>query len=371
MKKTLVLVGVAFVSILLIMLMGNIITIGEKITKVTGVVYLEYGFYALIAAFLLWLIIPPLYRIYRTPEFPVLAVEDKEEQMSEEDYRKKLLRFGNRLAGNCYYLKEETREAHELDFRKQLFEQSSAQDTEGLKKVLKDEIDQRLKKIDSRIMGYSTKVFLITTISQSGRVDFFSMMALNYRMIGEIIRTSGFRPTSTQLLKQYGWVIGASFFSYFLSDSISFNDQLIDMDAADLDTGDFELADVDLGESGPGIFKSIKIPGIALDSLFDGMTSALLTMRVGYITKAYLKKGSKALRGPAGAATRREAIKDALKNLPSIMRQVSGNVSKGTLGKMLKVFTRWYEKKETTEPLPAVAEETVRKRSFWDWFRIR
>ena len=48
MKRNLILISAIFLSILFILLAGNVITIGEKIYELTGVKYLEYGFYAVI-----------------------------------------------------------------------------------------------------------------------------------------------------------------------------------------------------------------------------------------------------------------------------------------------------------------------------------
>ncbi|MBP3714646.1 MAG: hypothetical protein IJ665_03365 [Phocaeicola sp.] len=87
MKKTLILVTALFVIITVIVILGNVITIGEKITSVLGVPYLEYFFYIALFVLLMYLVLYPMYRIYTTPEFPVLAIEEQKDGVSDEEYK--------------------------------------------------------------------------------------------------------------------------------------------------------------------------------------------------------------------------------------------------------------------------------------------
>lgn len=77
MKKTLILIVALFVCVFVVVLLGNIITIGEKFTTVFGTPYIEYAFYVLIFGVFGYLVFYPMYRIHTSPEFPILAVEDK------------------------------------------------------------------------------------------------------------------------------------------------------------------------------------------------------------------------------------------------------------------------------------------------------
>ena len=78
MKRNLILISAIFLSILFILLAGNVITIGEKIYELTGVKYLEYGFYAVILILFVAVIIVPFVRLHRTPTFPQLQISDEE-----------------------------------------------------------------------------------------------------------------------------------------------------------------------------------------------------------------------------------------------------------------------------------------------------
>ena len=64
MKRNLILISAIFLSILFILLAGNVITIGEKIYELTGVKYLEYGFYAVILILFVAVIIVPFVRLH-------------------------------------------------------------------------------------------------------------------------------------------------------------------------------------------------------------------------------------------------------------------------------------------------------------------
>ena len=193
MKKTLILISLLFVIITIIVILGNVIIIGEKMTALIGVPYLEYIFYIALFALLLYLVLYPMYRIYTTPEFPVLAIEEQGENTSDDEYKKRLFAFAQRICNNCYYLPESKRGVHQAALRKELEGLKTNGDVEGLKAFLQQELDIRLKGVDRRIMNYSSKVFIVTAISQSDRFDALTTLILNYRMIDDIIRASGFR----------------------------------------------------------------------------------------------------------------------------------------------------------------------------------
>ena len=77
MKRNLVLIIGIALAILTMMLMGNVITIAEKLGEVCHTVYVEYAFYGLILLLALIFIVRPIIRVHNAPEFPVLAVDDE------------------------------------------------------------------------------------------------------------------------------------------------------------------------------------------------------------------------------------------------------------------------------------------------------
>ena len=421
MKKTLIAVATLFLVITAIVILGNVITIGEKMTKVFGTPYLEYAFYLLLFVVLMWLVAYPMYRIHTAPEFPILDVNayDTEAQnaslsvvpssgatgvsraatdvaaapqrganppfategegsgvvakkKSEAQAFKSLYSFARRISSNCYYLPEHYRPKHEEELQQQLAEIHKQRDVVALKDFVQKEVDVRIKCIDRRIMNYGSKVFIVTAISQSDRFDALTTLVLNYRMIDDIIRASGFRPTRAQLIKQYGRILAAAFLSYFVSSSLdsdgvtialgdSTADSLdgaatdgladsldnIDFDIADVDLAAFDLGDVDLSNVDyTKLFKSIKIPGIAINSILDGIANTIMTLRIGYVTKSYLTKGPKALKGKRGAQVRKEAMKNALLNFPKLLRDAPERLGKGAWSKILVLLQKVYKTKE-------------------------
>ena len=89
MKRNLVLIAGITIAMLVMMLLGNVITIAEKLGEVCHTVYVEYAFYGLILILAVVFIIRPIIRVHNAPEFPVMAVDD-------EAGVKDLQRFGKR-----------------------------------------------------------------------------------------------------------------------------------------------------------------------------------------------------------------------------------------------------------------------------------
>ena len=114
---------------------------------------------------------------------------------------------------------------------------------------------------------------------------------------------------------------------------------------------DVDLDEGNLGESIMSSLKRLEIPGVLLGSAMDGCLNALMTLRIGYITKAYLTKGAAALSGTKNKRNvKREAIKEAFGAMPSVIA-VGGDALGRTASALLaKRFQREkneiYNKKE-------------------------
>ena len=256
---------------------------------------------------------------------PVLAVEDKEEGVTDDAYRKKLISFGEKICDNCFYLSPAKRGEHQTELKNELARLSTTQDIEQIKVFLDKEIKQRYKAVDGQILKYGSKVFIITAISSSSMIDTLATMGLNYRMISDIVRASGFRPNKLQLIKMYYYVICSAFFSYFfqgVSDSV---DVMVDnlSDASDIDVTDVEIPDVDASCVDYSQYvKSLNIPGVPLGPLADGLANAVMTIAIGYIAKYYLQKGSKELKGAKGRRVKLKAKMKALGQVPRLLVEI-------------------------------------------------
>jgi hypothetical protein len=372
MKKFVITVVTLFVVITAILILGNIITIGDKMTQVFGVPYVEYTFYILLFGVLAYLIVTPILQIYSTPEFPVLKVDEDMGDRDSEKYWKDLNSFASSLCSNCYYLPDPVRSAHQLELTTELEAIKQHHDTEELKAFLKKEIDIRLKRVDKLIMNYGTKVFIIAAISPSDRVDSLSSLALNFRMIGDIIRATGYRPNKPQMVRQYILILGASLFSYYVSSDIT--GSIVDsIDMGDIDLSDLDLSDLDFTSS---VTQAAKvIPGKLLKPMLDGVSSSILTLIIGFVTKYYLVNGARELKGRNGAKARKSSMKKAILAIPDVFKVVSENLggqwTKG-MNWLLEQFTkkkRHAENGELDDKIEELAQPRTRRSIFKFWKR--
>jgi membrane protein implicated in regulation of membrane protease activity len=72
MKRNIIITLVIILGIIVLMFIGDVITIGEKLARVTHLWWVEYAFYGVILLAFLWLVIRPIVKLHRTPELPSL-----------------------------------------------------------------------------------------------------------------------------------------------------------------------------------------------------------------------------------------------------------------------------------------------------------
>ena len=347
MKRNLALIVGITLAILTMMLLGNVIVIAEKLGEICHTVYVEYAFYALILLLAVIFIIRPIIKVHSAPEFPVLAVDD-------EAKTKELQQFGKRLAANCGYISDpEKRREHQIAFRKEL--QLYSADHELLKKALQKELELRFEGdagldvlgINKRIKEWGKTVFMVTAISQNGIFDSAAVLVMNYKLIEDLVLASGFRPTRPQMFRLYVRILTTSLISYCTSQVFTDIDGVAPFDiasdavgAADVDVTDVNPEDIagtspelDGEDSLSGLLARFKIPGVVAESALQGAVNALLTLRIGYVTKAFLMEGPEALSGVRNKrAIKRQAIKSAFKALPGIVAGSAAALGKGLTG---------------------------------------
>ena len=319
MKRNLLLIVAVALAIVATMLAGNVIVIGDRLARLHP--WAEWAFYAIVVVLVLWFVARPIWRVHHAPEFPRLGVDGDVEP-------DELRRFARRLADNCYYIADdERRRAHQLTLRRQLAQYGA--DVTELKAIVAAELARRIDGdkeqgvpgINGRIRQWATSVFMVTAVSQSAKFDSLSVMYFNYKMIEDIIRASGFRPTGQQLFRQYIRILTTSLITYYA------NEVLTDMD----DIAPFAGADDVAADTGGwtfmGALRKLRIPGIMVGSVADGAVNALLTLRIGYVTRSYLLRGSAALTSNESRRTvRRE---DAVRAIPSIVSSGSAALGRG------------------------------------------
>lgn len=137
---------------------------------------------------------------------------------------------------------------------------------------------------------------LMTTVSQNGSIDIIANTAITFKLIGQLVKTAGYRPTFPQLLKLYSSVITTSLI-------VASVDEVID---------NLDLSGM-LGNAGVGAICKIFQP------LANGAANAYTCMRVGYATIKYLECGSKAYNRDK-ALIRKAVAKEARRDLIPVMK---------------------------------------------------
>lgn len=368
MRRNLVVITCLFLGILALMVSGNIIILGEKIAAVTHLWWAEWAFYGLLLCLFSYFVLLPLWRIHRTPPFPALAVD---EEASEEQ----LMDYGHRLASHCAFIEDgQRRKEHRKAMETRLLHASGSRTQ--LLEVLRHEMDLRydgdkdlgILGINGQIREWAKTVFMVSAISQNSRFDTVSVMWLNYKMIESLVLASGFRPNNRQLFKIYRDILTTALITYAMSEALmktsavapfDFGDlhasgtDAVD-DAADIDAADGSSLDVDPDDVGfdaqvadseglsvYSILRRIKIPGVVVGSAIDGTVNALMTLRIGYITRTYLQQGEQALTGIRNKrAVKLQAMKDALVTVPAIVASGSAVVGKKTSNLIIKLISR-------------------------------
>ena len=376
MKRNLLIITLLFLGSFVILLLGNIIIIGEKIASLSHVAWAEYAFYVLILIVFYAVVIRPVIRVHRAPQIPALSIDGEWDTA-------RLIAFGHKLADNCNYIPKdktcpELRKLHQQKLREDL--ERYATDKEELVQILSDELKLRIEGgelreasgpraedmhsvriigINRRIIEWAKSVFMITAISQNGKLDTVSVLYMNYKMIEDVIIASGFRPTRQQLFRQYVNILVTSLMTFVASEvfndmgSVAPFESLADPSsdaASDIDLSDAAVdgADVDpddIGDTVSGgtgflsILSGVKIPGVVIGSICDGIVNSLMTLRIGYVTRNYLVDGMNSLNGiKAKRKAKRAAVKEALKSLPKVVVVGTSFVGKGAMNIILNII---------------------------------
>jgi len=312
MKRNLLLIIGVFIGILVILLMGNVITVAEKLGEICHTVYVEYAFYALILVLLIAFVLIPIIKVHTAPEFPAMRLVDETADM------KKLRSFAKRLVSGCGYIEDpEVRASHQKQIREEL--ESCSEDMECLKAFIDREVTLRfdgnkemgVPGINSRMKEWAKSVFIITSVSQNNLVDTTVVLVMNYRQVEDLVLATGFRPTRAQMFRIYANILTTTLVSYCTSEVLS-----------DL-AGEVTLT---------GALSNLKIPGIVTESAVQGAVNALLTLRIGYVTRTFLMEGPDAL---AGRQRRREvslkAFKEAFVAIPGVLAGTAATMGKGLM----------------------------------------
>ncbi len=364
MKRNIIITLAIILGIIVLMFIGDVITIGEKLSRASHIWWLEYAFYGVILLAFIWLVIRPIVKLHNTPELPSLNHEGVNNVVE-------LKKFGARLAENCNYISDEKlRVDHQLQLRNDV---QQWHDETNLRVVIDKEVQLRLqgdaalgvRGIDPLVRQWAQTVFMVTAVSPSSKVDTLSCLVLDYTMVKELILATGYRPSYSQLMRLYWRILVTAVLSWCVSEALHgvgdihpFSIFAGGVDGADVNVG--EVADgtdvavdgsdvvVDAGDIDPeaesgfslgAILRNFKIPGIIAGPAIDGAVNALMTLRIGYVARTYLVEGAAAMYdSTARRNVKRQAVVDSMKNLP----QVVINGSKGVGTGLTKFFVTFF-----------------------------
>lgn len=239
-------IGVVVIVVLIVT--GNVITIGDKIAQVHPL--LAYVFYGVALFLFCFFIVFPVIKVMVTPPLDGVKREEVAGYSPSE-----VSQYLDGLVKTIRLTQEE-----KLTLSVSVDRQT----------CILNMLNARYEKMEAKVREAAVSAFVITAISQNGKFDFISTVIINFRMIKSLVDQLGVRPTYKQLFKLYVSVVSASIVTVAIDDVIS-----------DLDFGGL------VGIQGIGLFNK----GTA--SILSGVMNAFVTLRVGYATMDYLELGSK------------------------------------------------------------------------------
>jgi len=302
------LTAIGFIILFILMLLSSVLDVGDRLSSMTisGIPYLEYAFYIVVVLLVYFLIIRSVNIIVFSPSFSIETTLDDEEGRNYQLYKrvaKRLLKSGQ--------LKEESVEKlnHALANRDEL--------QEALNHVFNKDIK---KTINKTIQRNAKTVMVSTAISQNGRLDFFTVVVVNIKMIKEIVQLCGFRPSFRKLAKLT--------INVFTTALIA--EGLEDMDITEV-----------LPQQTLTTISELPLVKPLLSSMTQGISNALLTLRIGIVTRKYLFTDAEEV---TKEKVRRDALLEASGMLPAVIGDAALSIPK----KIANMFKKQDKKTEST-----------------------
>lgn len=260
-KKLWITLGIGASILLILILIGSILQIGEKLATIH--IYLAYGFYILIALLTIILIIYPVIKIFSAPSFKLSHYDDEEkrEKCKTSNYRT-LKKIAQNLINSENSIPIERKEELKkvLNNKKELHRK--------LEPIIKLYIKNDISKI---INKNGMDVFLRTALSQNSNLDAIAIIMANIQMAKQIVYTAGYRPTNTKMSILTVKLLRNVLISYGLNEANISN-----------------LVQMFLKASKQSFEKMAIIIGPMVDMCVQGTANAFLTMRVGINLRKFL-----------------------------------------------------------------------------------
>lgn len=261
-----------------LMLLSSVINIGERLRKIHFSV--EIAFYVLVFFIIFFVIINPIRIILTSPSFEICTSLDPDSHKVRSVYRAVAKNMGKSKSVD---------DEHRLLLTKY---NSYDELQMNMTVVFHDCIKKNLNNI---IIKKAKTVLISTAICQNARMDMITVFSVNLNMIKDLVTECGFRPNMTNLSKLTVNVFSTALIAEGL-ESISVDDILPNS------------VNNALGQ----------IPFIkpVMSSVTQGIANALLTIRIGCVTRKYLFRDGNVI---TKEDIRKSAFKDSLVLLPMVL----------------------------------------------------
>lgn len=271
-------IAIGCLIVFTLMLLSSVINIGERLRKIH--VSVEIAFYVLVFLILFLVIINPIRIILTSPSFEICTTLDPDSHKVRSVYRA----VARNMAKN-----QNVDEEHRLLLTKY---KNYDELQMNMTVVFHDCIKKNLNNI---IIKKAKTVLISTAICQNARMDMITVFSVNLNMIKDLVTECGFRPNMTNLSKLTINVFSTALIAEGL-ESISIDDILPNS------------VNNALGQ----------IPFIkpVMASVTQGIANALLTIRIGCVTRKYLFRDGNII---TKDDIRKSAFKDSLILLPMVL----------------------------------------------------
>ena len=271
-------IAIGCLIVFTLMLLSSVINIGERLRKIH--VSVEIAFYVLVFLIVFLVIINPIRIILTSPSFEICTTLDPDSHKVRSVYRA--------VARNMAKNQNEDEEHRLLLTKYKNYDELQM----NMTVVFHDCIKKNLNNI---IIKKAKTVLISTAICQNARMDMITIFSVNLNMIKNLVTECGFRPNMTNLSKLTINVFSTALIAEGL-ESISIDDILPNS------------VNNALGQ----------IPFIkpVMASVTQGIANALLTIRIGCVTRKYLFRDGNII---TKEDIRKSAFKDSLILLPMVL----------------------------------------------------
>lgn len=272
-------VGIGVTLLILMILVSSVLQIGEQLKLLHE--YVAYAFYGIAGLLLFFLVIRPVWIILYSPSFSVETTLDKNPRRTYKVFKQVAKRL---------LVQKDLPESIKENIKQ------SINDPVLLKNAMNNAYNHDVKKRMNKVIQHHAKTVMISTaISQNGRLDFITVIVVNIQMIKELVVMCGFRPSYRNLAK----LIVNVFTTALIAEGLE----------------NVNISDI-LPQSTMQMLGEIPLIKPMISSVVEGISNALLTLRIGIVTRKYLFDDAEDL---TKEKIRFGALVEAAKHLPIVI----------------------------------------------------